>query len=121
ARLGVPTFVVTLAGLLGCLGLQLWLLGPTGTINLPYASWLVQFATSWFLPPWLAYLIALVAVVGIVVSDLSRARRRTKAGLSTGPVSLIIIKAVIIAVAAVAAIAYLATNRGVGVMFLVFI
>src|SRR5690606_30449461 len=53
--------------------------------------------------------------------DLSRARRRAKAGLSTGPVSLIIIKAVVIAVAAVAAIAYLATNRGVGVMFLVFI
>lgn len=120
-KFGVPTFVVTLAGLLGFLGLQLWILGPTGTINLPYSSWLVQFATSWFLPPWLAYLIAVVAVAGIVVSDVSRARRRAKAGLSTGPVSLIIIKAVVIAIVAVAAIAYLATNRGVGVMFLVFI
>ncbi|MGM7671762.1 sugar ABC transporter permease [Microbacterium sp. A93] len=120
-RFGVPTFVVTLAGLLGFLGLQLWVLGPTGTINLPYSSWLVQFATSWFLPPWLAYLIAGIAVAGIVLSDLARARRRTKAGLSTGPVSIIVIKAVLIAVGAVGAIAYLATDRGVGVMFLTFI
>lgn len=120
-RFGVPTFVVTLAGLLGFLGLQLWILGPTGTINLPYSSWLVQFATSWFLPPWLAYLIAGLAVIGIVLSDLGRARRRAQSGLSTGPVSLIIVKAVVIAIAAAAAITYLATNRGVGVMFLVFV
>jgi len=120
-RFGVPTFVVTLAGLLGFLGLQLWILGPTGTINLPYSSWLVQFATSWFLPPWLAYLIAGLAVIGIVLSDLGRARRRARSGLSTGPVSLIVLKAVVIAVVAAGAITYLATNRGVGVMFLVFV
>lgn len=120
-RFGVPTFVVTLAGLLGFLGLQLWILGPTGTINLPYSSWLVQFATTWFLPPWLAYLIAGLAVAGIVVTDLMRRSRRTRAGLSTGPISLVIVKAVVVAIVAAAAIAYLATNRGVGVMFLTFI
>ncbi|GAA3939566.1 ABC transporter permease [Microbacterium soli] len=120
-RFGVPTFVVTLAGLLGFLGLQLWILGPTGTINLPYSSWLVQFATTWFLPPWLAYLIAGLAVVGIVVTDLMRRSRRSRAGLSTGSLSLVVIKAVVVAVVAAAAIAYLATNRGVGVMFLTFI
>jgi len=120
-KFGVPTFVVTLAGLMGFLGLQLWVLGPTGTINLPYNSWIVQFATSWFLPPWLAYAIAGLVVVGIVVNDVTKARRRTKSGLSTGPVSLIVIKAVIIAVVAAAAITWLATNRGVAVSFLLFI
>ena len=120
-RFGVPTFVVTLAGLMGFLGLQLWVLGPTGTINLPYNSWIVQFATSWFLPPWLAYTIAGLVVLGIVITDISKARRRAKAGLSTGPVSLLVIKAVVIAVVAAAAITWLATNRGVAVSFLLLI
>jgi ABC-type xylose transport system permease subunit len=120
-RFGVPTFVVTLAGLMGFLGLQLWVLGPTGTINLPYNSWIVQFATTWFLPPWLAYTIAGVVVLAIVFNDLAKARRRTKAGLSTGPTSFVVIKAVVIAVVAFVAIAWLATNRGVAVSFLLFI
>ncbi|QAY59575.1 sugar ABC transporter permease [Microbacterium protaetiae] len=120
-RFGVPTFVVTLAGLMGFLGVQLWVLGPSGTINLPYSSWIVQFATSWFLPPWLAYTVAGLVVLGIVVNDVTKARRRTKSGLSTGPISFIVIKAIVIAIVAAAAITWLATNRGVSVMFLVFI
>ena len=42
-RLGMPSFVATLAGLLALLGMQLYILGPTGSINLPYASPLVRF------------------------------------------------------------------------------
>ena len=42
-RLGMPSFVSTLSGLLALLGLQLWLLGNTGSINLPYGSWMVNF------------------------------------------------------------------------------
>ncbi|MCE8421658.1 sugar ABC transporter permease, partial [Rhodovulum sulfidophilum] len=42
-RFGMPSFVSTLAGLLALLGLQLYILGPTGSINLPYASVLVRF------------------------------------------------------------------------------
>ena len=37
-RLGMPSFVSTLAGLLALLGLQLYMLGSTGSINLPYDS-----------------------------------------------------------------------------------
>ncbi|TKB27290.1 MAG: sugar ABC transporter permease, partial [Mesorhizobium sp.] len=37
-RLGMPSFVSTLSGLLAFLGLQLYILGPTGSINLPYDS-----------------------------------------------------------------------------------
>ncbi|HSX99626.1 MAG TPA: sugar ABC transporter permease, partial [Streptomyces sp.] len=35
AKIGVPAFVVTLAGFLGWNGLMLWLLGESGTINIP--------------------------------------------------------------------------------------
>jgi D-xylose transport system permease protein len=42
-RLGMPSFVSTLAGLLALLGLQLYMLGSTGSINLPYGSAFVSF------------------------------------------------------------------------------
>ncbi|MDT1913896.1 sugar ABC transporter permease, partial [Acinetobacter baumannii] len=35
-RVGMPSFVATLAGLLALLGMQLYILGPSGSINLPY-------------------------------------------------------------------------------------
>jgi D-xylose transport system permease protein len=49
-RLGVPSFVITLAGLLAFLGIQLWLLGSQGAINLPFDSGLVKFAQLDFVP-----------------------------------------------------------------------
>ena len=54
-RFGVPSFVVTLAGLLAFLGVQLWLLRGQDAINLPYDSSPVKFAQTWFVPAWLAY------------------------------------------------------------------
>ncbi len=42
-RVGMPSFVATLAGLLALLGMQLYILGPSGSINLPYTSPLVRF------------------------------------------------------------------------------
>ena len=60
-RFGVPSFVITLAGLLALLGLQLRVLGNQGTINLPFESSLVRFASQQFLPAWLAYRLAVLA------------------------------------------------------------
>jgi D-xylose transport system permease protein len=49
-RFSMPSFVSTLAGLLAALGLQLYLLGNTGSINLPYGSWLVSFGQLLVMP-----------------------------------------------------------------------
>lgn len=57
-RFGVPSFVITLAGLLGVLGLQLWVLGRLGSINIPFDSWIVQFVQ-------LMFLLFVVLVVGV--------------------------------------------------------
>src|SRR5680860_636330 len=38
-RFGVPSFVITLAGLLAFLGLQLFILRTNGTVNLPSVSY----------------------------------------------------------------------------------
>ena len=53
-RFGMPSFVSTLAGLLALLGLQLYILGPSGSINLPYASPLVRFGQILVMPDWLS-------------------------------------------------------------------
>ncbi|WP_022887500.1 sugar ABC transporter permease [Glaciibacter superstes] len=120
-RFGVPTFVITLAGLLAFLGLQLRVLGPNGSINLPYDSWIVQFATGMFLPPWLAYTISGLAVIGLFGTDWLRDRRRAKAGLSTGSMTVMLIKAGLLLVVLVLAVSYLAQDRGVGLMFVFFV
>jgi D-xylose transport system permease protein len=120
-RFGVPSFVITLAGLLGFLGVQLWILGPAGSINIPFQSWFAQLAFAWFLPPWLAYLLVIVAGLGMLYSDLSKARRRRKAGLSTAPLSLTIIKVVALVVVLGVVAWYFSTSRGTGVMFTLFV
>ena len=120
-RFGVPSFVITLAGLLAFLGLQLKILGPAGSINLPYDSWIVQFATSAFLPPWAAYALSFIAAAALFFGDIRRASRRRKAGLSTGALSVTLIKAIALLVVLFAAVAYLATDRGLGASFLLFV
>lgn len=120
-RFGVPSFIITLAGLLGVLGLQLKVLGPNGSINLPADSPLVLFATSWFLPPWVAYLLSALWAGGMFTAAVLRRRRRLRAGLLVTPLGWQAAKAGSLLVLCVLAASYLATNRGVGVMFVFFI
>lgn len=120
-RFGLPSFVVTLAGLLGFLGLQLWVLGETGSINLPFDSWIVRFAQQLFLPAWAAYLLAVVAAGLYALSRVRRARQRAAASLiSQGYVEIAVRTGALLAFLLVAAW-YLNLSRGVGVMFLLFL
>ncbi len=61
---GMPSFIASLSGLLAILGLQLYILGPTGSINLPYTSALVQFGQILIMPAWLSHALALAARTG---------------------------------------------------------
>lgn len=95
-RVGVPSFVITLAGLLAFQGLQLYVLGDEGTINIPRDSGLAEFARSKFLGDGVSYLLVLVIGVLYVVTRLRMIQRRRAAGLSAPPVSLVAIKTVAI-------------------------
>ena len=97
-RLGMPSFIASLSGLLAILGMQLYILGPTGSINLPYASPLVAFGQILIMPAWLSHLLALVPGIVMVVSGLSAMRRRTAAGLTAEPVTILVMKAVALTV-----------------------
>lgn len=120
-RFGVPSFVITLAGLLGFLGLQLWVLGPNSSINIPFDSWIVQFAQQTFLPPWAAYALVVIAAVAMFLSDWRRSERRRKAGLSQGSMTIMLVKAVLLLLALGISVWYLSTDRGTGAMFLFFV
>jgi D-xylose transport system permease protein len=120
-RFGVPSFVITLAGLLGALGLQLWVLGRLGSINIPFDSWIVQFAQLMFLPAWLSYLLAALAAIFYVGSHLSLANRRLRAGLLPESRTAILIRGALMIVALVFGAWYLNTDRGIGLMFLLFV
>lgn len=120
-RLGLPSFVITLAGLLGFLGLQLWVLGDAGSINLPFDSWLVQFAQHMFLPPWASYLVVGAGVAAYAWSLIRRARRRAAANLDSQSYPAIALRTGILLTVLAVAAWYLNLSRGVGVMFLVFL
>ncbi|MGA7147252.1 MAG: sugar ABC transporter permease [Microbacterium sp.] len=120
-RFGLPSFVITLAGLLGFLGLQLWVLGDTGTIGIPFDSWIVEFAQQMFLPAWASYVVVVISVGAYAWTLVRRARRRSAADLaSQGYLEIALRSAGLLAFLLLAAW-YLSLYRGVGVMFLFFV
>ncbi|PKR55708.1 sugar ABC transporter permease [Thalassospira marina] len=119
-RLGMPSFVSTLSGLLALLGLQLYLLGATGSINLPYGSAMVNFGQLMMMPDWLSHLVAVLPGICMVVMGMRTRTQRQAANLSTGSVGGLMIKALVVTVLFEAAIFYLNLGRGVPWMFGLF-
>ncbi len=120
-RLGMPSFIATLAGLLALLGLQLYILGPTGSINLPYASPLVRFGQILVMPAWLSHGLALLPGLVMVVMGLRMRSRRVAVNLSSSPLSTLIVRAAVLTLALEFAAFYLNQGRGVPWMFGLFV
>ncbi|WP_262269679.1 sugar ABC transporter permease [Microvirga yunnanensis] len=120
-RFGMPSFVVTLAGLLSILGLQLYLLGSTGSINLPYEAPLVNFGQLLVMPDPVSY--ALAALPGIVMFVLGHriAARRREAGLSPQPLTSLLLRCVLVTVVLELVVHYLNLDRGIPWMFGLFV
>ncbi|NYJ73605.1 MULTISPECIES: sugar ABC transporter permease [Allobranchiibius] len=120
-RFGMPSFVITLAGLLAFLGLQLQLLGSQGSINLPYGSGLVTFGQQQFLTPILAYIVAVLAAAAVFVAGILNIRRRRAANLSASSPANVVIRAVALLVVLLLAAWYLNRDNGVPWMFAIFV
>ncbi|MEZ8142701.1 sugar ABC transporter permease [Enterovibrio sp. FF113] len=120
-RFDMPSFVATLSGLLALLGFQLYILGPTGSINLPFTSALVRFGQIMIMPGWFSYLVALTPGVVIIVSALRNNKSRVAANLSSAGMSVPLLKAAVLTVCLVFAVFYLELGRGVPWMFGVFV
>ncbi|MGY1552543.1 sugar ABC transporter permease [Microbacterium sp. A588] len=120
-RFGVPSFVITLAGLLSFLGLQLWVLGVDGTINLPYDSFLVWFGQLAFVPAWLSYTLIALTTAAFFGYQFFTARTRRKADLSTKSLQMMFVQTALLAVLLLLAVWYLNQGRGIGWMFVFFV
>jgi D-xylose transport system permease protein len=120
-RFGMPSFVATLAGLLAVLGLQLYLLGGTGSINLPYGSPLVNFGQLLTMPAWVSHALAALPGLAMLIAGYRTAGRRRAAGLSAHSLTGVILRAAIVTIGLELAVAYLNQARGVPWMFGLFV
>lgn len=120
-HLGMPSFVSTLSGLLALLGLQLYILGATGSINLPYESPMVSFGQLLIMPAWVSYTLALIPGLVMVVTGLRVNEQRRASNLSAGSSGGLFLKAAITTAGLVAVIFYLNLGRGVPWMFGLFV
>ena len=118
-RLVIPSFVVTLAGLLAWQGFQLRVLGETGTINITDPG-ITNLANS-FLAPWLGWVVAIGAIVAIVGSSLFTRRRRAANELELEPVAMVAIRVVASSVAILAATLVLQSDRGIPVSLVILV
>jgi len=82
-RLRVPSFVVTLAGLLGWQGALLYVLGETGTLNLQDDA--IPALAGTFFAPAIGWALAAAAVVALFAIAIVGRRRRAAAGLPLPP------------------------------------
>ncbi|CAG9232216.1 D-xylose transport system permease protein [Paraburkholderia tropica] len=120
-RLGMPSFVSTLAGLLAILGLQLYVLGTDGSINLPYGSTMVNFGQLMIIPAMVSHVIALLPGVAIVLIGLRTRERRRAARLSAPSIGGLVARGAILTVFLEVVVSYLDRGRGVPLMFGLFL
>jgi D-xylose transport system permease protein len=116
---GIPSFVVTLAGLLAWQGALLQVLGATGTINITNPK--ITGLANTFYSDTVGWILAL-AVIGIYAGvTLLGQRRRATAGLEAEPVTGVVTRVVLVAVAVIAAVAVLNSDRGVPLAVLILL
>ncbi|MGW3243622.1 sugar ABC transporter permease [Streptomyces sp. NPDC001070] len=116
AKLGVPAFVVTLAGFLGWNGLMLQLLGDSGSLSIQDSGPLhILGQQSFFLDKDIsgAYLLAGLGTVAMLAGSLIDQRRRRTAGVPFRPTSEIALR--VGALAVVAFISAYVLNQANGV------
>ncbi|GHJ44173.1 ABC transporter permease [Catellatospora sp. TT07R-123] len=118
-RLGMPSFVVTLAGLIGWQGLLLYLLGSGGTINLPFTGFVAKLSDTW-LPQWASWLIAAGIVLVWGASALWRRRLRAAAALPVPALWRVLVPIGTAGAVLAAAVVVLSADRGVPLLLLIF-
>ncbi len=109
AKVGVPSFVVTLGLFLGFQGLQLALLGDGGLYRIEVPE--IKAIMNDNLPAWMGWgFFALALTVMTALNFYDRAVR-SRSGLANRPISLMYTKLAIVAVVGASLVAMLNTNR----------
>lgn len=118
-RFRIPSFVVTLAGLLTWFGAQLHVMGEKGTINLDDPT-IVQLAGQFF-PPSVGWTLAVIAVVVLATDLFIRRRRRAAAGLPQAGLAGDLVKLGAVVAVILGATAIMASDEGVPLSLLILL
>ncbi|OUD01985.1 sugar ABC transporter permease [Streptomyces swartbergensis] len=121
AKIGVPAFAVTLAGLLFWNGFMLQILGDNGTINLDPDGVVAQLTSYYFSDVAAAYGLAAVVTAGYFLSSFLGNRRREAAGVPSRPLSETIVRTVLLAVVAFAVAIVFNQYKGLPLAVVIFI
>jgi D-xylose transport system permease protein len=95
ARVGIPSFVVTLSGFLAWQGVLLLIAGEGG--NIPVEDKTIVAIENRNMPLWLGWLLWVLVAGGYVLATLNRARVRRARDLPGEPVATTIVKSVSLA------------------------
>ncbi|KQW43030.1 ABC transporter permease [Nocardioides sp. Root1257] len=109
AKVGIPSFVVTLAAFLGFQGVILEIIGEGGTIG--YRNDFVLKLNNGAMPLWLGWTLAVVTVAGYGLATFISTSRRRQQGLVAQPMLLWGIKTGALAIAVFAFVAFLSAER----------
>jgi D-xylose transport system permease protein len=115
----IPSFVVTLAGLLAWPGAQLKVLGETGTVNITDSK--VTGLTSTFYSDTVGWIFAVLAIAAFAGFNLLARQRRVRAGLSATPLGQLVLRIVLVAAAVIVAIYVLNDDRGLPLAVLILL
>ena len=111
AKLGIPSFVVTLAFFLGLQGVTLKLIGEGGSVRV--SDPVIRGITIDNLPVTVGWTCALLVVVGYAGMELYRHRSKVAAGLHHAPFGVVAARIVVVAAVTLGVTYLLSLNRSV--------
>jgi D-xylose transport system permease protein len=119
-KLHIPSFIVTLAGMIAWQGALLWVLGSTGTINLR-DSFITGIAGTFFTEVWIGILLGAVLVLGYAALKFLDRRRRLAAGLPVASVQALLVRVTLVAVIVGGALVVFYMDRGLPLAAVIFV
>jgi D-xylose transport system permease protein len=110
-RFKIPSFVVTLAGLLAWEGALILILGTTGTINV-FDPGIDAIAGSFLTVPQ-GWVVAIAGLAAFIAGMILTRRRRAAAGLELGRITGLVVRAGVAVVLVLVAVFILNSDRGI--------
>jgi D-xylose transport system permease protein len=111
AKVGIPSFVVTLAAFLAFQGILLTLLSGGKIVSVRDAFVLTLANNN--MPVWLSWTLGIVAVVGYALTQFIQLRGRVARGLVTSPIGIVLAKIAGLALLVLIAIGILTGERSI--------
>lgn len=111
AKLGIPSFVVTLAFFLGLQGVTLKLIGEGGSVRVDDP--VIRGLTISNLPVTVGWALALVVVLGFAALEFYNYRRKKALNLANSPLGVVVVRVAAIAVVVLGVTYILSVNRSV--------